>query len=103
MPGIGAGALYKFHIESRHNGYTVQKSDPFAFRCEEPPRTASIVADLAYEWRDGAWMSERAGRNALERADVHLRGAPRLLAARSRRAATVRSTTASSLTRSATT
>jgi 1,4-alpha-glucan branching enzyme len=65
VPGIGAGALYKFHIESRHNGYTVQKSDPFAFRCEEPPRTASIVADLAYEWHDEAWMSERAGRNAL--------------------------------------
>jgi 1,4-alpha-glucan branching enzyme len=65
VAGIGAGALYKFHIESRHNGYTVQKSDPFAFRCEEPPRTASIVADLGYEWHDEAWMSERAGRNAL--------------------------------------
>ncbi len=65
IPGIGAGALYKFHIESRHNGYTVQKSDPFAFRCEQPPRTASIVADLSYEWGDGAWMSERATRNGL--------------------------------------
>src|SRR5262245_10590489 len=65
VPGVGAGGLYKFHIESRHNGYTVQKSDPFAFRCEEPPRTASIVANLDYEWRDGAWMSERAGRNGL--------------------------------------
>ena len=42
VPGIGAGALYKFHIESQRNGYKVQKSDPFAFRCEEPPRTASV-------------------------------------------------------------
>jgi 1,4-alpha-glucan branching enzyme len=65
VPGVGVGALYKFHIESRHNGYTVQKSDPFAFRCEEPPRTASIVADLAYEWGDGKWMSERGSRNGL--------------------------------------
>ena len=66
VPNVGAGALYKFQIDSLHNGYTVQKSDPFAFRCEQPPRTASIVADLSYEWRDGEWMSERARRNALE-------------------------------------
>ena len=83
VPGIGAGARYKFQIESRHNGYTVQKSDPFAFRCEEPPRTASVVADLAYEWHDGTWMNERAGRNATRCADVHLRGSSRLVAARS--------------------
>ncbi len=63
--GLGTGALYKYHIESRHNGYRVQKSDPFAFRCEEPPRTASVVANLDYEWRDDVWMSQRASRNSL--------------------------------------
>ena len=66
VPGVGAGALYKFHIESQRNGYKVQKSDPFAFRCEEPPRTASVVADLAYEWHDDEWMGVRAARNALD-------------------------------------
>ena len=28
VPGVGHGALYKYHIESRNQGYTVQKSGP---------------------------------------------------------------------------
>src|SRR5688572_7729886 len=66
VPGVKHGAVYKYHIESRSNGYTVQKSDPYAFRCETPPRTASIVWDLSYEWGDAEWMRTRAGRNALD-------------------------------------
>ena len=66
VPGVGHGALYKYHIESRNNGYIVQKSDPYAFRCETPPRTASIVWDLSYEWGDSEWMRNRAARNALD-------------------------------------
>src|SRR6266542_5319572 len=44
----GPGALYKFRVVSRHRGYTVDKSDPFAFLCETPPRTGSVVWDLSY-------------------------------------------------------
>jgi 1,4-alpha-glucan branching enzyme len=66
VPGVKHGALYKYHIESSVNGYTVQKSDPYAYRCETPPRTASIVWDLSYEWADGDWMRNRAARNALD-------------------------------------
>jgi 1,4-alpha-glucan branching enzyme len=58
--------VYKFHIVSRHAGYRVDKADPYAFRAEEPPRTGSMVWDLAYEWHDGAWMTERKHRNALD-------------------------------------
>ncbi|NLC71832.1 MAG: 1,4-alpha-glucan branching protein GlgB [Desulfuromonadaceae bacterium] len=64
IPGIVQGTLYKYHIESR-SGYQVQKSDPFAFRCETPPHTASVVWDLGYEWGDDAWLGERPGRNGL--------------------------------------
>ena len=62
---IGPGALYKFHIESRARDYTVDKADPFAAFNEAPPKTASVVWDLAYRWEDGDWMANRAGRNAL--------------------------------------
>ncbi len=66
LPGVQQGALYKYHIESRHRGYTVQKADPYGYRCEVPPRTASVVWDLSYEWHDAEWMSSRARRNALD-------------------------------------
>ncbi len=65
LPGLGEGTLYKFHIVSRHNNYAVDKADPFAFRCEEPPRTASIVCDLAYKWGDKGWMKDRHKANSL--------------------------------------
>ena len=65
VPGVGRGELYKYHIESHHRGYRVDKADPFGAYHQIPPQTASIVWSLDYEWGDGAWMKERAGRNAL--------------------------------------
>ena len=65
VPGVGQGALYKYHIVSRHKGYRVDKADPFAFYNEVPPRAGSIVWGLDYEWGDRVWMEERRRRNAL--------------------------------------
>ena len=65
VPGVGQGAKYKFHIESR-TGYRVDKADPLAFHAETPPRTASVVWDLAYRWGDARWLSERGQRGALD-------------------------------------
>ncbi len=65
VPGIGHGALYKYHIVSRHGDYRVDKSDPYAFRCETPPRTGSVVWDLSYDWGDAEWMKQRASANSL--------------------------------------
>ncbi len=65
VPGVRHGALYKYHIVSRHNHHTVQKGDPFAFFWEPPPRTASVVWDLGYDWQDQAWMTTRSKANAL--------------------------------------
>jgi len=67
VPNVGKGALYKFHVVSRHGGYQAQKSDPFAFRCETAPQTASVVWDLDYEWADAEWMQARGQTNALNR------------------------------------
>ena len=63
--GVGQGALYKYQIISRYNGARLEKADPVAFYSELPPRTASVVWDLGYEWKDQRWMAQRAERNAL--------------------------------------
>ncbi len=66
IPGLGRGSLYKYHIASRVHRYRVEKADPFASYCEIPPRTASVVWDLSYDWNDSEWMHERKHRNALD-------------------------------------
>jgi len=66
VPEAKPGTVYKFHIVSRNAGYRVDKADPYAFRAEEPPRTGSVVWDLAYEWNDAEWMANRKARNALD-------------------------------------
>ena len=62
---VDAGAVYKYRIESAHLPYAVEKADPFAVRTELPPRTASIVWDLGYEWGDREWMATRPHTNDL--------------------------------------
>ena len=66
IPGVGHGALYKYHIVSHYHGYEVDKTDPFAFFTEVPPKTASIVWDLDYTWGDQEWMATRGARNAAD-------------------------------------
>jgi len=66
IPGVRQGALYKYFIRSRFNGYAVEKADPYAFAAELRPRTASKVWDITkYEWHDAQWMAERRHRNSL--------------------------------------
>lgn len=66
IPGVSIGAMYKYHIESNVAGYRVDKADPFGFRFEAPPRTASVVWNLEYVWGDSHWMKGRANRNTLQ-------------------------------------
>jgi 1,4-alpha-glucan branching enzyme len=63
VPGVRHGALYKYHVHSRVTRAGVDKADPFAAFAEAPPRQASVVWDLSYDWSDGAWMSERSRAN----------------------------------------
>jgi 1,4-alpha-glucan branching enzyme len=56
------GNRYKYQIVTA-SGDTLDKSDPFAFATEEPPRTASVITQLDYDWGDGDWMASRAARN----------------------------------------
>ena len=60
IPGITEGALYKFEIKDGNGNLLPLKSDPYAFRCEEPPRSACIVENIKeYDWRDQGWMANR--------------------------------------------
>jgi len=60
------GHRYKYRVVPRGGAPPLDKADPFAFWSEPPPGNASVVWDLAYAWADGAWMAERARRNALD-------------------------------------
>ena len=65
MPGLEAGALYKFEILTREGALRL-KTDPFALAMERPPGTASRVATLTgYAWGDDEWMARRPGRDTL--------------------------------------
>jgi 1,4-alpha-glucan branching enzyme len=77
IPGLGQGASYKYNIRSRFAGYQQLKADPFAFYCETPPKSASVVWDLGkYEWRDAEWMERRGKTDWLKQPisvyEVHL-------------------------------
>jgi 1,4-alpha-glucan branching enzyme len=56
------GNHYKYRIVTA-TGAVLDKSDPFAFATEEPPRTASVITTLDYDWGDTEWMAQRAARN----------------------------------------
>ena len=66
IPDLGENEIYKFSVTDCH-GNTVEKSDPFGFAAELPPRTASVVKNIDnYQWSDQAWMGDRPQRNSLD-------------------------------------
>ena len=65
IPNVGKGNLYKYKIHSHNNGIVTEKADPFARRCEHPPKTASVVWDDPFIWGDGSWMKKRHQHNAI--------------------------------------
>ena len=66
VPNVGKGDIYKYFIKSRFHHYAVEKADPFGVHHETPPKTASVVWDLDYEWNDDEWMSSRGGKQSLQ-------------------------------------
>ncbi len=57
---VQRGHAYKYRITSRVGGFTVDKADPYGLYCERPPATASRAWSLEYDWKDAAWMGDRA-------------------------------------------
>jgi 1,4-alpha-glucan branching enzyme len=60
VPSLAVNDLYKFELKSSDGRLLPLKADPFAFRCEHAPGTASVVArEPSHAWGDGGWMAER--------------------------------------------
>ena len=66
IPALTRGSLYKYHIVSQHDGYQVNKADPFGVFHQVAPDTASVVWDLDYQWADDEWMAQRGSRQRLD-------------------------------------
>ncbi len=76
IPGIGPGTTYKYELLDVHGTKLPLKADPFAFRSELRPQTASIVAEpLDHEWGDAAhrahWSATDARRAPISIYEVH--------------------------------
>jgi 1,4-alpha-glucan branching enzyme len=77
LPCAREGDSYKYFVRSKFFGHRQLKADPWGFRSEVPPKSASIVCDLSkYVWRDAEWMDTRAERQWLKEPvsiyEVHL-------------------------------
>lgn len=66
IPNIGKGDAYKYKIHSNNQGYISEKADPYARRYEHNPKTASIVWEDDYKWKDKKWLKTRKAHNALD-------------------------------------
>ncbi len=51
------GDRYKFRI--RNGSADIYKADPYAFSCERPPETASVIYESSYSWNDAGWLAHR--------------------------------------------
>jgi 1,4-alpha-glucan branching enzyme len=76
IPGFGEGETYKFEIISADGTPLPLKADPFAFRSELRPKTASVTAsDLHHTWGDKAhrdfWAKADARRQPIAIYEVH--------------------------------
>ncbi len=61
VEGAQEGHCYKFHLDGRN------KADPYAFRAEVPPKTASVVFESHHIWQDDDWLEARRSQDPLER------------------------------------
>ena len=67
IPGLGSGTKYKYNVRSQFNAYQQLKADPYAFYCEMPPKSASVVWDInRYQWNDAAWLELRGATDWLK-------------------------------------
>lgn len=71
---VREGQRYKYFI--RNGCRELYKADPYGYRMEKPPETASVVCDIeGYEWRDAGWLryrKKRFVRGEVERQPINI-------------------------------
>ncbi|MDR0747850.1 MAG: 1,4-alpha-glucan branching protein GlgB [Helicobacteraceae bacterium] len=65
IAGVKEGSSYKYLIVSQ-NGTRMQKSDPYGFFWEVPPKSATVIHGLNYLWKDEEWLKGRSDKNRLD-------------------------------------
>jgi 1,4-alpha-glucan branching enzyme len=59
LPHLQQNEIYKFQIKT-HDGYILEKSDPFQFYGELRPKSGSVVRSInTYKWKDAQWQETR--------------------------------------------
>ena len=76
IPRAEQGQLYKYVIETEE-GELLYKADPYAFKAECPPGTASVLWSIeGYRWQDDSWLKKRREHNHMKQPlniyEVHL-------------------------------
>lgn len=76
IPDLTDGEIYKFEVKTQDDRI-LEKADPYAFKTELRPKTASIVHTVGkYKWNDEKYMKKRDEKNHLNEAisiyEVHL-------------------------------
>ena len=76
IPEANPGDKYKYWITG-YNGQERVKADPYAFKAEKKPKTASIITDMKkYQWNDNKWLQKRENTDILKEPvsiyEVHL-------------------------------
>ncbi len=64
VAGAALGMRYKYELHDARGVLLPHKADPFAFACERPPATASVIALPGKRaWSDAAWLARRGAAN----------------------------------------
>jgi len=76
VPGLEAGAKYKFALHAQNGERLPDKSDPIGFQQEQYPSHASVVYDHnSYKWADKKWRNKKPTspyQQAMSIYEVHL-------------------------------
>ena len=60
IPKLEEGIKYKFAVENECGNNTVYKSDPYSFKSELRPNTASVLTKIkSFRWGDKRWLNKR--------------------------------------------
>nr|WP_321268879.1 1,4-alpha-glucan branching protein GlgB [uncultured Tolumonas sp.] len=60
VPGLEAGARYKFELKDMHGHCLPHKADPVGFYADQYPSFASVVYDQKkYQWHDAEWQKSQ--------------------------------------------
>lgn len=60
IPKLEGGIKYKFAVANECGNNTVYKADPYAFKSELRPNTASVLTKIkSFRWGDKRWLNKR--------------------------------------------